>query len=185
MTIETFDRFNDGPADRADQLVAAADWLGVAAQTEGHPLQGLVDADRVAYAGFSMGGGGALLAAQQDPSADAVLALAPFLGGASAAGVSAPSLVVGCENDVFAPVATEVLPAYQALTVEKTYVEIAGANHSCPTNELTPYLALIGRFMIAWTKYFVDGDPRYEPFICGPDLVDASVSDYRTTCPVG
>jgi hypothetical protein len=43
----------------------------------------------------------------------------------------------------------------------------------------------VARYAISWLKEFVDNDDRYEQFLCGAGAgTEATVDDYRTTCPL-
>jgi hypothetical protein len=82
-----------------------------------------------------------------------------------------------------APVATHSIPFYNSLDAasEKTYVELAGATHFAPSSPNTT----TAWYAIAWLKEFVDNDDRYEQFLCGAGTgTEATVDDYRTTCPL-
>ena len=43
----------------------------------------------------------------------------------------------------------------------------------------------VARYAISWLKEFVDNDDRYEQFLCAAGAgTEATVDDYRTTCPL-
>jgi alpha-beta hydrolase superfamily lysophospholipase len=173
ITIDTNSPF-DGPAARGDQLRAALDWLA----TES-PVAGRVDPERAAVMGHSMGGGGALEAANDDHSLLAAIPLAGWNSNTNWSTLVTPTLVVGCEDDGIAPVSSHSLPFYNSLTTEKAYLEIANGSHSC-TNSSN---STIAKYVISWLKRFLDADTRYEQFLCPPPAIGGSISDYRATCP--
>lgn len=183
ITIDTNSIFNF-PESRADQLVAALDH--VAAQSAGAtPVSGLVDPERRGVMGHSMGGGGALIAAANDPSIDAAVPLAPWAVGEDFSGITVPTLVVGCELDLIAPTGIHAEPFYEDLGGERAYLEVDNASHSCPS-VVTTHRPLIGKYVISWMKRWLDQDVRYGPFLCGAphadDLASFPISDYRDSC---
>ena len=77
MTIGTHSPFHDMPTARASALLDAVEALKEEHARSDSPLAGRLDVSRFAVAGWSMGGGGCLLAALADPSLKCVLAFAP------------------------------------------------------------------------------------------------------------
>ena len=77
MTIGTHSPFHDMPTARASALLDAVEALKEEHARSGSPVAGRLDVSRFAVAGWSMGGGGCLLAALADPSLKCVLAFAP------------------------------------------------------------------------------------------------------------
>jgi dienelactone hydrolase len=175
ITIDTNSIF-DFPASRGDQLLAALDWLGSSS-----PVADRVDPARSAVMGWSMGGGGALEAAADRPSLRAAIPLAGWNTTTDWASVTVPTMVVGCESDGVAPVASHSEPFYESLPAAgpKAYLEIESGSHSCVTSANTT----IARSVISWLKRHVDGDTRYQQFLCPPPAPSATISEYRDTCP--
>jgi dienelactone hydrolase len=174
ITFDTTSIF-DFPDQRATQLLAALDYVRNTSS-----VQSRVDDNRLAVMGHSMGGGGSLSAAQSRPSLQAAIPLAPWHLTANWAGVRTPTLVIGAQNDFIAPVASHAEPFYQSLpaTLDKAYLELAGADHLAPNAPNTT----IAKYSIAWLKRFVDNDTRYEQFLC-PRPSAPAISEYRDTCP--
>jgi pimeloyl-ACP methyl ester carboxylesterase len=171
--IETNSRY-DYPASRGDQLRAALRYL-----TQTSAVRTRVDASRLAVAGHSMGGGGTLEAAKDQPSLKAAIPLAPWNTDKTWNDTTVPTLIIGGQSDTVAPVSTHSIPFYNSLaSPEKAYLELRGASHFFPqtTN------STVSRFMVSWLKRFVDGDTRYVQFLCGATPTDASA--YRNTCPM-
>ncbi|MCU1497839.1 MAG: Triacylglycerol lipase [Acidimicrobiales bacterium] len=166
----------DFPASRGDQLLAALDFL-----TSSSSVKSRVDANRLAVMGWSMGGGGALEAAKDRPALKAAIPLAGWNTTTEWSSVTVPTLVVACENDSTAPVASHSRPFYDSLTSaqERAFVEMAGAPHGCVTSPTTA----VARWTISWLKRFVDGDTRYTQFLCPPPA-DSTVSTQLTSCPM-
>lgn len=173
LTIDTL-RTSDSPARRGDQLLAALDHL---VRTE---LGTRIDPDRLAVMGHSMGGGGSLEAAKDDPALQAVIPLAPWSADKTFPEVTAPTLVIGAEDDIIAPVRTHSERFYASLPADgdKAYLELRDAPHSAPTLPDTT----IARYSLSWLKRYVDDDERYAQFLCPPPAVDDEISEYRSTC---
>lgn len=152
----------DQPASRATQLMAA---LSHVVNNASSTVRSRVDSARQAVAGHSMGGGGALIAAENNPTLKASLPLTPWNTTTSFNGVRVPTLIVGADGDTVAAVAVHARPFYASLpaSTPKAYAELNAATHFTPNSSNTP----IGRYGVAWMKRFVDADTRYSPFLCG------------------
>jgi dienelactone hydrolase len=173
MTIDT-NTTTDFPASRAQQQNAALTWLSTQS-----PVAGRIDRQRLGAMGWSMGGGGTLEAARTNPAIKAAIPLAPWNTTTDWSSVRTPTLVVACQNDAVAPVASHSQKFYNTLAGEKGLLEMAGGDHFCVTNANTT----IARYSISWLKRFIDGDTRYSPFICTAAL-PTGASRYLNTCPV-
>ncbi|ROP42374.1 cutinase [Saccharothrix texasensis] len=175
ITIATNSLY-DQPDSRADQLLAALDYL-----TQRSDVRSRIDASRLGVMGHSMGGGGTMRAAEQRPSLQAAIPLTGWHTDKTWGSNRVPTLVVGAEDDTVAPVASHSIPFYTSLpsTLDKAYLELNGASHFAPNSSNTT----IAKYSIAWLKRFIDNDTRYEQFLC-PSPADSSlISDYRDTCP--
>jgi pimeloyl-ACP methyl ester carboxylesterase len=171
--IETNSRY-DQPSSRGDQLRAALRYL-----TGSSSVRTRVDSNRLAVAGHSMGGGGTLEAAKDQPSLKAAIPLAPWNTDKSWGDTFVPTLIIGGQADTVAAPYSHSIPFYTSLaSPEKAYLELAGASHFFPQSPN----ATVNRFMVSWFKRFVDGDTRYTQFICVP--TPAGASQYRNTCPM-
>ncbi|MGB2566963.1 alpha/beta hydrolase family protein [Micromonospora citrea] len=174
FNIDTITR-SDQPASRGRQLLAAADYL-----TENSSVRTRVDANRVAVMGHSMGGGGALEAANSRPSLQAAIPLTPWNLTKTWGQVAVPTMIVGAENDSVASVRTHSEPFYNSLPAApgKAYVELNRASHFAPNISNTT----IAKMSIAWLKLFVDDDTRYQQFVCPGPGTSTAVQEYRNTC---
>jgi predicted dienelactone hydrolase len=172
----------DQPASRANQLMAALNYVITAS---GSAVQSRADSQRQAVAGHSMGGGGTLIAARDNPTLKAALPLTPWNSGTDFSGVQVPTLIVGSDGDTIAPVTVHSRPFYASLpaATSKAYAELNRATHFTPNSTNTP----IGRYGVTWMKRFVDGDTRYSTFLCGAEhqaYASAAVFDrYQQNCP--
>lgn len=172
--IETNSRF-DFPASRGAQLLAALNYL-----TTSSSVRTRVDASRLAVAGHSMGGGGSLEAADDRPTLQAAVPLAPWNTTKSWSDVRVPTLIIGGESDTVAPVSTHSELFYSSIPAssEKAYLELNNASHFFPQSPNTT----MAKYMISWLKRFVDNDTRYEQFLC-PAPSGSAIQEYRDTCP--
>jgi predicted dienelactone hydrolase len=172
--IDTNSRY-DQPASRGDQLLAALDYL-----TTSSSVRDRIDASRLGVMGHSMGGGGALEATKDRPSLQASIPLTAWNTTKTWSTVQTPTLIVGAEDDSTASVTTHSERFYTGLpsTLDKAYLELAGASHFAPNSSNTT----IAKYSIAWLKRFVDDDTRYEQFLC-PAPRGTTISEYRDTCP--
>ena len=173
FTIDTL-RGSDSPARRGDQLLAALDHLQYTDAAD------QVDPDRLAVMGHSMGGGGSLEAAKENPALKAVIPMTPWSPDRTFPEVAAPTLVVGAEDDDVARVRMYAEPIYESLPAngDKAYLELRGASHSAPSAPSTT----IARYSLSWLKRYVDDDERYTRFLCPQPAVDAELSEVRSTC---
>lgn len=174
ITIDTLSIY-DQPDSRGDQLRAALRYL-----TGSSSVRSRIDATRLAVAGHSMGGGGSLEAASDQPTLQAAVPLAPWNTQKSWSNLQVPTFIIGGENDSVASVTTHSIPFYNSIpaSAEKAYMELDGASHFFPQTPNTT----MAKYMISWLKRFVDNDTRYEQFLCpAPD--DREIEEYRNTCP--
>jgi dienelactone hydrolase len=175
FTIDTLTT-SDQPASRGNQLLAALEYL-----TERSTVSDRIDPDRLAVVGHSMGGGGALEAAKDDPSLQAAIPMTPWNTDKTWPEVSTPTLIVGAQNDSIASVTTHAEPFYQTLpsSGDKAYLELRGASHFAPNTDNTT----IAKYSLSWLKRFVDDDLRYDQFLCPAPSTSITISEYRSTCP--
>lgn len=174
ITIDTLSRY-DQPAERGDQLNAALTYL-----TRSSAVRDRIDPSRLAVMGHSMGGGGTLEAAKDNPALRATIGMTPYNLDKTWPEVTTPSLIIGAQNDDVAPVSRHSIPFYNGLASlpQKAYLELRGASHYAPNTSNTT----IASSSISWLKRFVDDDLRYSQFLCPAPTVSTAISDYRTDC---
>jgi predicted dienelactone hydrolase len=175
FNIDTITR-SDQPASRGRQLLAALDFL-----VERSTVRDRVDPDRLAVIGHSMGGGGALEAAQARPTLQAAIPMTPWNLTKNWSRVQVPTLIIGAESDSVASVRTHSKPFFDSFPadLDKAYLELNNASHFAPNVSNTT----IASFSISWLKRFVDDDLRYEQFLCPPPQPNRQISEYRDSCP--
>lgn len=187
ITIDT-NSTSDQPPSRAAQLMAALEQLKTFNNTSSHPIYRKVDPNRMGVMGWSMGGGGSLIAARDNPTLKAAIPFAPWNSSTNFSTVTVPTMIIACESDSTAPVSSHASPFYNSIssTVDKAYLEINNGSHSC-ANSGNSNAGLIGKYGVSWMKRFIDNDTRYSPYLCGTehqaDLSNTAISEYRETCP--
>jgi dienelactone hydrolase len=176
FTINTDSRY-DYPSSRATQLQNALNYL---VSSSSSAVRSRIDPNRLAVGGHSMGGGGALIAADRNPNLQAAVPLQPWNTSTNFSGVDVPSLIVGAENDSIASVASHSRPFYNSIPAasEKALLVVNAASHGLgTTSDDTQALS-----SIAWYKRYIDNDTRYDQFLC-PGPSGLNVEQYLQTCP--
>jgi dienelactone hydrolase len=187
ITIDT-NSIYDQPSSRATQLMAALNQLKTFSNTSSHPIYRKVDPNRLGVMGHSMGGGGTLIAARDNPTLKAAIPLAPWNTSTNFSSVSVPTLIIACENDNVASVSSHALPFYNSIptSTKKAFMEMNNGDHYCVmtgrANE-----PLMGKYAVSWMKRFMDNDTRYSPYLCGAphdaDVALTAISRYYENCP--
>lgn len=162
VTIDTLTTL-DQPASRSSQQLRALDQVVALGGNRSSPLYNKIDSSRTGVMGWSMGGGGSLISAQNRPSIKAAAPQAPWNSGTNFSRITAPTLIFACSADVIAPVATHASPFYYSMVQNaKQYVERIGGDHFCMNNAN----ATVGLKGVAWMKRYMDGDTRFASFAC-------------------
>ncbi|HMG41543.1 MAG TPA: alpha/beta hydrolase [Acidimicrobiales bacterium] len=183
ITINTTNSFIQ-PEQRSTEQRQALDYVVNQGNTQGSPVFGKVDGTRQGVAGHSMGGGGSLISLRDDPDVDVAVPLAPWNGSSSFSTVNKPALVIACQNDAVAAVASHASPMYNSLAGEKQYISLAGGDHFC-ANSPAFGSGLPGKYAVAFFKRWLDGDTRYDPWTCGASrpVAGGTLNEVRSTCP--
>jgi len=183
ITIDTNSRF-DQPISRGRQLDSALSYLISEGNRSNSPISGLIDENRLATMGHSMGGGGALRSAARN-RLSASLPMAPFnVNGNPFDQINVPTMIMGCQSDGVAPVRSHSRPFYNRIpaSTDKALMVIANGPHNC-ANGGANNNALLSTYGVSWMKRFLDKDRRYNQFLCGPNHVaNSSISSYEDTC---
>ncbi|SCK47051.1 alpha/beta fold hydrolase [Streptomyces sp. WMMB 322] len=166
----------DSPPQRGRQLLDALDHA-----TRRSAAADRADPERLGVLGHSMGGGGALYAAERNPKVKAAVPLTPYAERGEWRRVKAPTLVIGGSDDEVAPTSEHAEVFYEGLSGarEKAYLELDGDHFAA-----TPPDGLVARQVVAWFRYFVAGDTDSAGRLCPPPRT-AGVTDSRDTCPLG
>lgn len=184
ITIDTNSRF-DQPESRSRQLDAALNHLISESDRSNSPISGLVDRNRLATMGFSMGGGGSLRSASRNRLSAAV-PLAPFSTGSDNFGqIRVPTMIMACENDNTAVVNFHASPFYNEIpgSTDKFFLEFNNGQHNCANGNNFNNNSELSTYGVSWMKRFLDKDRRYNQFLCGPNHTASSlISETRDTC---
>ncbi|MCX2970250.1 MULTISPECIES: alpha/beta hydrolase family protein [Streptomyces] len=173
FTIDT-ESVYDQPDARGEQLLDALDHI-----TERSAVKDRVDPDRLAVAGHSMGGGGALRASYLRPTLRASLPITPYHWWKSWSNTTVPTMIFGGENDGVTPVGQHAEPFYESHgSRDKAYLELNDGTHLTPTG----FDGTLAQYTVSWLKLQVDNDSRYERFLCPPPQADNdTIEEYRST----
>jgi len=179
MTIGT-NTLNDLPAVRADALIDAMETIRQENERVSSPLYHKIDTNSIAVGGWSMGGGGAQLAAKIDSRIKAVLSITPWLWpntlSESDLNHNTPVLIISGEVDPIAPnnQHSNVHYNYTPNSTPKLLFEVSGADHNIP---LDPSIGKgdLGNVVYAWLQLFLYGD------MCYCDLLETDLLDQNLT----
>ncbi|HMJ10219.1 MAG TPA: hypothetical protein VK524_02380 [Polyangiaceae bacterium] len=167
----------DLPAVRSRALLAALASLRSEATRSGSPLNGKLDVNRLAIAGWSMGGGGTLLTANQNPpGVKAAVAFAPWEG-SSYLSDRVPSLVLAggsadaLVNHSMSRNQYNSIPA----STPKAYVEPRGADHF-QWQRPSGASGVAGQYTWAWLNAYVNGVSECKSVIANRSFVDFATS---------
>lgn len=169
LTLDT-NTPQDRPELRADALIAAVELMRSEDTRDGSPIRGRVDARKMAVMGHSMGGGGALIAADRmGDDLRASIPYTPWQPEGNFSRTTAPTLLIAGSADRIAGVGDHAWPHFQSLptSLPRVYMEFDEGDHFIADTTRGADLPTIGRYAIAWLKLYVDGDERYRDFIFG------------------
>lgn len=126
-------------------------------------LAAIMDTERTALVGHSMGGGGVLHAAAKSDQ-DAVIPIHPWAQSIFPL-VKEPTLTIGGMLDNVAPMVQYTLPIHASIGSETKglFTDLAGTHWA----GLVDNKVIQGR-ILSFVKLQVDGDERYEQFVCAP-----------------
>jgi dienelactone hydrolase len=176
------------PPVREAALLDALKTLVAENTRSGSPLSGKLDTSRQAVAGWSMGGGGTLQAANDTPSLKAVFAMEPWNPSTTYPMDTVPSLLFGGTSDGLAgpPMPENEYMSIPAATPKVLLVFQGGSHYvsTSPTNsgsDMAPdstSTATVARFGLSWLKVFLECDARFRPFLT---VKPTDASEFDTT----
>jgi dienelactone hydrolase len=138
----------------------------------GSAIMGKVDESRMGTIGWSMGGGGTLLVAQQHPEIKATVSLCGWNPLASYSRLKVPALMFAGTVDVLAGGQSQgFYTSIPAGTPKMLYEVTAGHTFA---NDPSGESGAVGRYGLSWMKVFLEGDERYKQFLTvkGPGTTD-------------
>lgn len=185
MTIGT-NSLIDLPDIRAKALIDAMQTIREENLRSASPLFSKLDTNNIAVGGWSMGGGGAQLAAVLEPRVKLVFAITPWLEVAKVNPAyllhSKPILILSGEIDPTAPPASYANIHYANTpgTTNKMIYEVKGGNHNTPLDPTTGSGDL-GNVAFAWMNLYLNDDDCYCPMLKDDSLNQhTSSSDFQT-----
>jgi dienelactone hydrolase len=163
MTIGT-NSTSDPPAARELALMDSLNSLAEENTRMGSPLVGKLDLTRKAVMGWSMGGGGTLLAANDHPDLKAVVSMCAWNPGFQYTKDTVPSLMFAGTADTLAGGQSQGFYTSIPAMTPKLLYEVAGGSHFV-SNDPAGENKQIGLFGLSWLKVFLVGDDRYKQFL--------------------
>lgn len=154
----------DPPEVRAQALLDALDTLRAEHERSGSPLEGAMALDRLGVMGWSMGGGGTLIAANETPDLRAAVSFAAWSPGARFSDNRVPTLMLAGSADGLAGGQSQGFFESMPETTPKMLFEVAGGPHDI-ANDPRSADGEIGRYGLSWLKVFLEGDERYRQFL--------------------
>ena len=162
MTIDT-NTTSDPPATRARALMDALKTITEENTREGSPIKGKVDTKRYGVSGWSMGGGGTLIAAKDNPTLKAAVSFAAW-GPTGGTQNKVPALMFEATADVLAAAMSDGFYSQTPNTTPKMLFEVQGSSHNVANSPKT-HNNIIGQYGLSWFKVFLEGDTRYMKFL--------------------
>lgn len=175
LTMETLTT-DDSPQERGSQMLQALDYLA-----DDSEVADRADADNRGVLGHSMGGGGALVAAAEQPQISAVVSLTPYYSDdRDWSPLQAPTMIVGGEYDEITANDVHAEPLYEGLdnAEAKAYMNLHGDHFVANSSS-----EIVAEQVTSWFKVFMDGDDEFLDFLCPAPEPDDDIVEYRDTCP--
>jgi len=157
---------SDQPNMRAASLLSALETCKGENTREGSPIRGKISEAHLGVSGWSMGGGGTLIAAARTPTLKAAVSFAAW--GPSGGGMNkVPALMFEATADALAANMSDSY--YRAVPddVPKMLFEVQGSSHNV-ANDPANHMGIIGKYGLAWWKVYLEGDMRYKKFLTAP-----------------
>jgi dienelactone hydrolase len=157
----------DQPATRASKLMSALESCVGENTRSGSPLEGKISPEHLGVSGWSMGGGGTLIAAADNP--DKLKAAVSFAAWGPRGGAmnQVPALMFEATADALAAGMSDGYYGQVPDTVPKMLFEVQGSSHNV-ANAPQNHDGIIGLYGLSWWKVFLEGDERYRQFLTAP-----------------
>jgi len=160
---------------RARALLDALETIKAENTRAGSPLEGKLAVDRLGVMGWSLGGGGILIASSSTPSLKAAITMAAFSPGGQFPDDQVPTLFLAGSADMNAGGQSQGLFASLPSTTPKMLFEVRGGPHEIG-NDPQNANGEIGRYGLSWLEVFLVGDERYREFLVA---TPTQASDFR------
>lgn len=154
----------DPPEVRAQALLDGIETLRAENTRSGSPVEGQMALDRFGVMGWSMGGGGTLIAANGNPELRAAVTFAAWSPGARFGEDAVPTLLLAGSSDTLAGGQSQGFFESIPESTPKMLFEVSGGSHSI-ANDPRSADGQIGRYGLSWLKVFLEGDERYRQFL--------------------
>ena len=185
MTIN-MNSITDNPKLRAAALIDGMETIRQENNRKSSPLYGKIDINNIAVGGWSMGGGGAQLAATIDNRIKTVIAFAPWLDksitfSSDSKQVSSVLIISGQNDPIASPDQHSDLHYKNTPdSTSKLLMEISGGRHRTPLNPKVGN-GVVGNIAFAWLKVFLDGNKCYRKILNDKSLnKNSAISKYLT-----
>jgi hypothetical protein len=156
---------SDPPQARALALMDALVTCNAENERDG-PLKGKISKDHNGVSGWSMGGGGTLIAAAANPTLKAGVSFAAW-GPSGGAMNKVPVLMFEATADILAASMSDGYYNQTPETTPKMLFEVQGSSHNV-ANDPANHTGIIGLYGLSWFKVFLEGDERYKQFLTAP-----------------
>jgi len=157
---------SDQPRQRAVSLLSALETCMGENTREDSPVKGKLSMAHLGVSGWSMGGGGTLIAAAGNPNLKAAVSFAAW--GPSGGGMNTvPVLMFEATADALAANMSDGYYRAVPETVPKMLFEVQGSSHNV-ANDPGNHDGIIGLYGLSWWKVFLEGDERYRKFLLAP-----------------
>jgi dienelactone hydrolase len=154
----------DSPDARANALLDALQTLTAENARPGSPLEGKIDTTRLGVMGWSMGGGGTLIASNTNPEIRAAITMAAWSPGAQFTADQVPTLLFAGSADSVAGGQSQGFFESIPETTPKMLFEVEGGSHSVANNP-SGGAGEVGRYGLSWLKVFLESDERFRQFL--------------------
>jgi dienelactone hydrolase len=154
----------DPPATREVALMGALKTMQDENTRMGSPLMGKLATDVQATMGWSMGGGGTLLAANDHHELKATVSMCAWNPGFSYSMITSPALMFASQGDPLAGGQSQGFYMSVPDMTPKMLIETPGGDHFV-ANDPVNQSGMIGRYGLSWLKVFLEGDERYRKIL--------------------
>jgi dienelactone hydrolase len=154
----------DLPDVRARALLDGIETLKAEDARADSPIEGQMALDRFAVMGWSMGGGGSLIAANDNPELRAAISLAGWSPGVRFSDNEVPTLLLAGSLDLIAGGQSQGFFDSIPESTPKMLFEVAGGGHDI-ANDPDSAGGEVGLYGLSWLKVFLEGDERYRQFL--------------------
>jgi dienelactone hydrolase len=163
ITIDTITPA-DLPPVREAALMDALETMKAENTRSGGPLSGKLDISRQGVMGWSMGGGGTLLAANDNPTLKSAISLAGWNPLGEYTNNKVPSLMFASLGDPLAGGQSQGFYDSIPDSTPKMMIEWPGFDHSV-ANDPTGMSGEVGRFGLSWQEVYLKGNECYRKYL--------------------